>query len=43
MPYSGIPNHQGPLKQHDPKYKGSVVEYTPDRAVEATIFLYDLS
>ena len=23
MPYSGILDHQGPLKQHDPRYKGS--------------------
>ena len=23
MPYSGILDHQGPLKPHDPKYKGS--------------------
>ena len=24
MPYSGILDHQGPLKQHDPRYKGSL-------------------
>ena len=23
MSYSGILDHQGPLKQHDPRYKGS--------------------
>ena len=36
---SGVSN--GPL--FFPNLKRSVVEYTPDRAVESTIFSYDLS